>query len=463
MKRVVTLSGLVSSLLLVTVMVAGEDLHTDQMSAAQETVVLNSAAVTAYWHAMLPNTPMPLAILELLTPPDGNDGIGKHDNNNIRIVVERTAENYVEASISNARKLGLHSNKEKYTKKNVGNNLAKETEEKRTIHFKVPSAKTGEIGTENFRLGPATNDQRTAYFRWGPATNDQRTAYFRWGPATNDQRTAYFRWGPGSKESAFNGQGEGRQDGVRHHMHDDFTMLLNNTVFVEESLTPGSTVIPYIRPSAIPGGAPLLRRDVADSIPMSTENFTDIIGMYAPASDAMARDIWSTLDICEHLRPIKGEKKTCVTSVESMVEFAASVVAGGNTRDLRAFSSPDVPAEGVTSGRTYKVAAARSVTKAGDTVTCHNMKFPVAAYMCHAVNPTRVYTVALESMDDVAGTAGEEVGQRMEALAVCHLDTSEFGAMTMPEHIKPGDAPVCHFISRDSVLWARPAPAAAAY
>uniref|UniRef100_A0ACD5ZJ07 Uncharacterized protein n=1 Tax=Avena sativa TaxID=4498 RepID=A0ACD5ZJ07_AVESA len=477
MKRVVTLSGLVSSLLLVTVMmVAGEDLHTDPMSAAEGTVVSNSAAVTAYWHAMLPNTPMPLAILELLTPPDGNNDLGKHDNTNIRIVVEGTAENYVEASISNARKLGLHSTKEKTTKKN----LAKETQEKRTIQFKVPSAKTGEIGTENFQLGPATNDQRTAYFRWGPgpatndqktayfrwgpATNDQRTAYFRWGPATNDQRTAYFRWGPKSKESTSNGQGEGRQDGVRHHMHDDFTMLLNNTVFVEEALTPGSTVIPYIRPSAIPGGAPLLRRDVADSIPMSTENFTDIIGMYAPASHAMARDIWSTLDICEHLRPIKGEKKTCVTSVESMVEFAASVVAGGNTRDLRAFSSPDVPAEGVTSGRSYKVAAARSVTKAGDTVTCHNMKFPVAAYMCHAVNPTRVYTVALESMDDdVAGTAGEEVGQRMEALAVCHLDTSEFGAMTMPEHIKPGDAPVCHFISRDSVLWARTAPAAAAY
>uniref|UniRef100_A0ACD5XWN7 Uncharacterized protein n=1 Tax=Avena sativa TaxID=4498 RepID=A0ACD5XWN7_AVESA len=272
--------------------------------------------------------------------------------------------------------------------------------------------------------------------------------------------SAYFRWGPGSKESSTsnNGQGEDRHDGVKHQMHDDFTVL-NNTVFLEEALTPGSTVIPYIRPSAIPGGAPLLRRAVADSISMSTENFTDIMEMFAPASHAMARDIWSTLDICEHLRPVKGEKKTCVTCVESMVEFAASVVAGGNTRDLRVFSSPDVPAEGVTSGRRYKVAASRVVTAAGDTVTCHNMKFPVAAYMCHAVNPTRVYTVALESVD-VAGAG--EAGQRMEALAVCHLDTSEFGAMTMPEHVKPGEAPLCHFISRDSVLWARDMPAAAA-
>jgi hypothetical protein len=237
--------------------------------------------------------------------------------------------------------------------------------------------------------------------------------------------------------------------------------MQKNTVFLEEALTPGSTIKPYIRPSAVSGGAPLLRRDVADSIPMSTENFTDIVAMFAPVSHHMARDIWSTIDICEHLRPVKDEKKTCVTSVESMVEFAASVVAKGNTGGLRAFSSPDVPAEGVAWQNMYKVAAAQRITEAaGDTVTCHNMKFPVAAYMCHAVNPTRVYTVTLES-EHVAGTG--EVGQRMEALAVCHLDTSQFGAMNMPENVKPGDAPLCHFISRDSVLWAPAAePAAAA-
>jgi hypothetical protein len=236
--------------------------------------------------------------------------------------------------------------------------------------------------------------------------------------------------------------------------------MLNNTVFLEEALTLGSIITPYIRPSAVSGGAPLLRRDVADSIPMSTENFTDVMKMFAPASHHMARDIWSTLDICEHLHPVKDEKKTCVTSVESMVEFAASVVAGGNTGGLRAFSLANVPAEGVAWGKMYKVVAAKRITEEGDTVTCHNMKFPVAAYMCHAVNPTRVYTVTLES-EHV--TSAGEVGQRMEALAVCHLDTSQFGAMNMPENVKPGDAPLCHFISRDSVLWAPAAePAAAA-
>jgi hypothetical protein len=66
------------------------------------------------------------------------------------------------------------------------------------------------------------------------------------------------------------------------------------------------------------------------------------------------------------------------------------------------------------------------------------MKFPVAAYMCHAVNPTSVYVVTLES--EHVGGAGE-VRQRMEALAVCHLDTSQFGAINMPENVSSQGTP----------------------
>lgn len=227
--------------------------------------------------------------------------------------------------------------------------------------------------------------------------------------------------------------------------------------FLEEALTPGSTVTPNIPPTSTSGALLLRRRDAAASIPMSTEKFTDVMKMSAPVSRTMANDIWSTLDICENLLPVKDEKKTCVTSLESMVEYVASILTtGGDTRNLRSFSSPDVPMEGVvSSGRNkYKVSASRRATELSESATCHGMRFPYPVFMCHALNPTRVYTVTLEkTQEDVGG--GPE---RMEVLAVCHLDTSGFEPEEMPAHVKPGDAPICHFIARDGIIWAPATP-----
>ncbi|KAL6909879.1 hypothetical protein ACP4OV_001538 [Aristida adscensionis] len=50
----------------------------------------------------------------------------------------------------------------------------------------------------------------------------------------------------------------------------------------------------------------------------------------------------------------------------------------------------------------------------------------------------------------------------MRVHAVCHLDTSKFypkNPFFVELGLKPEDASVCHFVSRDSVLWTRAAPA----
>ncbi|KAM3196260.1 hypothetical protein ACQJBY_072115 [Aegilops geniculata] len=295
--------SILSSFLLV--MVAGGGLRTSLVSA-EETIVSNSGRVIAYWQTMLPNTPMPSAIQDLLTP---------------------TAENGHEGDV---------------------------------------------------------------------------------------------------------------------HIHGDFT-------FTEDIVKLGSTIIPYILPSATLG-APLLQRDIADYIPISIRNFNGIMKMFAPVSYSMANDIWSTLNMCEHVRPLKGEKKMCIGSVESMVEFVSSVL--GSTRDLRAFSSSQVPNEGVVTKRRYKVVASRRPTESSETATCHGMNFPYAVFMCHAMNPTRVYALTLQSEND----GGE--GQKMEVLVVCHLDTSGFDPSKMPKGTRPGEAPACHFVGRDTVLWAPVAAAA---
>ncbi|CAD6209536.1 unnamed protein product [Miscanthus lutarioriparius] len=129
-----------------------------------------------------------------------------------------------------------------------------------------------------------------------------------------------------------------------------------------------------------------LRRDIADLVPMSTKNFTAIIAMFAPVSFSMARDMWSTLNSCEHPREVAGEQKACATSIESMHEFAASVLG---TRDLHGISSPS---------RMYKMVVVRVAHGGGEAsvVTCHSMSFPFAVFYCHAVNPTRIYEVTMQ-------------------------------------------------------------------
>lgn len=409
--------SLLSSFLLV--MAAGGGLHKSSASA-EGTIVSNSAAITASWEKMLPNTPMPSAIIELLSPPAGSDDhIGKQSTNNIQTAKTGTREKTVGTSFFKARKIGQHSSKE-------ANTLAEVNEQRNQLR----------VWRE---YGPETEqrNQLRVWRQYGPETEqrNQLKVWREYGPETN-----------GDGESALNVQAHGHNGESHKHV---------TISFLEDDLTPGSTIVPYIAPSST-SGAPLLPHDVADSIPMTTRNFTGIMTMFEPVSYTMANVIWSTLDLCDHPRPIKGEMKACIVSVESMVEFVTSVL--GTAHGLRALSSADVPAEGITSGKMYKVVEVRRATEAGDTLTCHGMSFPFAVFMCHAVNPTRVYWVTLERECDV-GSGGPE---KMEALAICHLDTSDFDPLKMPGHVKPGDAPLCHFIARGTILWALAAAPASA-
>ncbi|CAN6304619.1 unnamed protein product [Urochloa humidicola] len=171
----------------------------------------------------------------------------------------------------------------------------------------------------------------------------------------------------------------------------------------------------------------------------------------------MARDIWSTLSSCEHPREVAGEDKSCTMSVESMHNFVASTLGTGN---LRAFStSLDVPEEGISSpSNKYKVAAVRAVIAkaAANTVTCHSMSFPVALFYCHSVNPTRIYEVTLQREKEDSDVPMLKRPQVVRALAVCHVNTTGFDP-TLKYWVKlgrkPGDASVCHFLTRGDVLW----------
>ncbi|RLN13101.1 BURP domain-containing protein 10-like [Panicum miliaceum] len=133
-------------------------------------------------------------------------------------------------------------------------------------------------------------------------------------------------------------------------------------------------------------------------------------------------------------------------------------VRGVSTR-----ASLDVPEEGIGSpSHIYKLAVVRAVTahganeEASNTVTCHSMSFPFSLFYCHAVNSTSIYKVTLHKDGDGVVPAMPRMPVVVQALAVCHVNTSGFDPTLnyrMKLGLKPGEASVCHFLTRGDVIW----------
>uniref|UniRef100_A0A0E0E166 BURP domain-containing protein n=1 Tax=Oryza meridionalis TaxID=40149 RepID=A0A0E0E166_9ORYZ len=263
---------------------------------------------------------------------------------------------------------------------------------------------------------------------------------------------------------------EGMDHGRHVHAHGNKMQQLADVFFFRDALRPGSVITPTIPPTtSLPAFLP---RHVADAIPFSADRFADVLAMFAPASLAMAREIRWALDTCGQRAAalLPGEKAGCATSLESLADLAASLLG---TRDVSAFSAADLPTDTATTparrGR-YNVTSARELSAmAGPgssssssepapaaVVACHDLTYPYAVFYCHSTEPTAAYAVTL-----VAATTGDGDGEaaspaKMEALAVCHLDTSRWRAdnpFFVAHGVKPGEVSVCHFLTKLSIVW----------
>ncbi|KAE8769140.1 BURP domain-containing protein 11 [Hordeum vulgare] len=240
-------------------------------------------------------------------------------------------------------------------------------------------------------------------------------------------------------------------EGSHHaHSHNHGNKKWADVFFFHDMLRPGSVITPTIPPTtSLPA---LLPRGVAESIPFSMERISDIMAILAPASLAMAREIRWTLDTCDHPRTLSGQKAGCATSLESLADLAASL---HGTHNVRAFSAANLPIDAAATPALrgmYNVTAMRKLSESLEIVTCHDLTYPYAVYYCHTANPTAAYSVTLASMDGVAAPAV------MEALAVCHLDTSQWSPKNPffeLHNLKPGDVSVCHFLTKLSIIWVR--------
>lgn len=217
-------------------------------------------------------------------------------------------------------------------------------------------------------------------------------------------------------------------------IHDDPNVAL---FFLEKDMHPGSTMNLHFPENTETSN--LLPRQVAKNIPFSSKKMPEILSQFSvkPGSEE-AEIMKNTIEECEEPQ-IQGEEKYCATSLESMVDFSTSKLG----KNVQAISTE---VENPTQMQQYKIEAGAKKMGGDKSVACHKQNYAYAVFYCHETKTTRAYTVPLKGAD----------GTKAKAVAVCHTDTSAWN----PKHlafqvlkVKPGTVPICHFLPQDHIVW----------
>ncbi|KAK8544677.1 hypothetical protein V6N13_045757 [Hibiscus sabdariffa] len=206
---------------------------------------------------------------------------------------------------------------------------------------------------------------------------------------------------------------------------------------VIKDIAVGKTIpiyFPYVKDPSVYEFFP---REQTRNIPLSSAALPHLLRFFSFSSDSpQALAMRQALDSCETMPP-KGEVKQCATSLESLFDFARSVFGpeSGQPRIVR--SSP--VSKSTPPLQNYTVTESKEIAT-GRILPCHYKPYPYALYYCHFQQSSedKVFMVSLVGDD----------GERVDAVLICHLDTSGWDA----DHIsfrllgsKPGVSEVCHF------------------
>ncbi|KAL1834664.1 hypothetical protein DCAR_0104874 [Daucus carota subsp. sativus] len=226
--------------------------------------VASHAAVSCedYWRSVLPNTPMPKSISELLRSPEWMDD-------------KSTAVDVGEG--------------------NVG----------------VETGTTGGPGT-NVQVGKGTGVGVST----GAPGDETDVGVGKGGVVVRSDhkgKPVYVGVSPGSNPFIYNYAASAAQ------LHDDPNVAL---FFLEKDLHQGANMeLHFTRPTT---QTPFLPRYVADSIPFSSNKVLEIFEKFSVKQNTLESEaIKNTLKECE-APGIKGEEKYCATSLENMIDFTAS-------------------------------------------------------------------------------------------------------------------------------------------
>ncbi|GJV03728.1 BURP domain-containing protein [Tanacetum coccineum] len=188
----------------------------------------------------------------------------------------------------------------------------------------------------------------------------------------------------------------------------------------------------------------LLSQDEANSIPFSSSKLPYLLEFFSISKNSpQARAMETTLNQCEH-KPDKSEIKFCATSLESMIDMTLGVLGKVKPKVL----TTKIYSSNHTFFQNYTFVKKPLEIHAPKMVACHAMAYPYKVYFCHG---HKGHTDKLFKID----LHGEN-GERVDAIAVCHMDTS----MWDPDHVvfrvlggQPGSSPVCHFLPADNLVW----------
>ncbi|XP_076921644.1 BURP domain-containing protein BNM2A-like [Bidens hawaiensis] len=187
----------------------------------------------------------------------------------------------------------------------------------------------------------------------------------------------------------------------------------------------------------------LLTREKSDSIPFSSQKLAyllELISLAEGSPQALAME--QTLKQCE-LEATPGETRFCASSLESMLDLTHGTLGMVKLKAL----TTNIHNMSNTNLQEYTFLNEPLEIDVNDMVACHTMAYPYTVYYCHGQKGyNRVFEISL----------GGENGNIVDAIAVCHMDTSQWDSDHVAFRVlggQPGSSPVCHFLPADNIVW----------
>ncbi|XP_037493299.1 BURP domain-containing protein BNM2A [Jatropha curcas] len=231
-----------------------------------------------------------------------------------------------------------------------------------------------------------------------------------------------------------------------HMNHLDQSMMV---FFTLDDLKIGKKLQIYFPMKDSSSTPPMLPKAEADSIPFSYKDFPYLLKLFSISPNSpQAIAMENTLKECE-LKPIKGETKICATSLESIVDFVRETFGLGTK--FKILTTTHL-IKSKTLLDNYTIMQEPKEIPVPKMVACHTMPYRYTVFYCHSQQTeNKVFVVSLKGRN----------GGRVEAVAVCHMDTSKWSSRHASFRvlgIKPGTIPVCHFFKGDNLIYV-PLPA----